>query len=224
MNRLSQESLIRSKMELEESYKCVVNFSKIYDFYIQDCDISFFRYVLKKALLFKNISGTTIQKDILNQMVSDLIDLIKYTILQDRRPFYLSLRSFCENSIRLVENNPLSAEHITLNVINSFIGHSDGILTKDDIAFLKSEYRSASTVIHFHNEFNDLHYYLNSLLSKSSKDFGSYNRFFRLYKIIETMLINTHPDMFYYSFIRRLVVLKYLTSDTTFDTLKNNIH
>lgn len=210
-------------MELEDSYKYVISFSETYDFHIQDCDKSFFKYVLKKALFLKNIYGTTAQKDILNQMVSDLIDLIKYTILQDRRPFYLSLRSFCENAIRLVENNPLSNEHITLNVINSFIEHSRGILTQSDISFLKSEYRNASTIIHFHNDYNGLNYYLKSLLSKSSKDFGSYDRFFRLYKMLELMLINIHPDMIYYSFTRRLVVLKYLTSDNTFNTLKNNI-
>lgn len=210
-------------MELEHSYKYVISFSEVYGFHIQNYDKSFFRYVLKKALFFKNISGTAIQEDILNQMVSDLIDLIKYTILQDRRPFYLSLRSFCENSIRLVENNPLSNEHITLNVIESFIEHSKGILTQDDIAFLKSEYRNSSTVIHFHNDSNSLNHYLKSLLSRSPRDFKSYDRFFRLYKILELMLINVHPDMLYYSFIRRLVVLKYLTSDNTFNTLKNNI-
>ncbi|MCG0908242.1 hypothetical protein [Lactiplantibacillus plantarum] len=224
MNRLSQEVLIKSKNDLSKSNDLITAYAKIHGFEITQADESFFRFVLKKALFLKTICLSGNQNEIRSQMVSDLIEMIKYTILTDKRPYYLSLRSFTENYVRLLENTPLSNDHITLNVIESFFTHNDSVINQTAYSFFKSEYRVASTIIHYHDTTDDLKQFVSALLEPSLKDTGTYERFTRLYKILESAFINQMSEDIFFSFTRRLVVLKYLISEKSFQNIKNNVN
>ncbi|MCG0630878.1 MULTISPECIES: hypothetical protein [Lactobacillaceae] len=223
MNRLSREVLIKSKVDLSESTELINKFAITHNFKITQEDADFFQFILKKTLFLKMVCLSGNQNEIRNQMVSDLIEMIKYTVLTDKRPYYLSLRSFSENYIRLLENTPFSNDHITLNVIESFFEHNTAVIDQTAYSFFKSEYRVASTVIHYHDTTTDLKQFVSTLLESSSKDTKTYERFTRLYAILELAFINQMGETIYFSFTRRLVVLKYLLSKKSFQSIKDSI-
>lgn len=215
MDRLTLQALRNAMVELSESKDILKNFIRINNGVSDQVDLDFYSFILKRALFIDEASSVFDSKDILNQLLSDLFDIVRYSSLQDYRPYYLSVRSFVENFIRFLENEPLSDNHITLTLLEKFKDDfSKPLSTGDGYAFIRSEYRVSSTIIHYHrtptNSFNDIPtitiFFRNILESPviSRTERGAlYERFSRLYKIMEKCLIFNHSDQIAAAFLRR---------------------
>lgn len=233
MNQLSLQALNSAKNELSESSLILREYLSRKKGCSDQIDFDFYAFILKRAFFIKEISLISSYSELLDQIVSDLFDLIRYSALQDYRPYYLSLRSFAENFVRLLENKQLSDDHITLNVLEQFRKDFSVILASGDgYSFIKSEYRISSKVIHFHqgsskNSSNipTLTFWFRSILTNSNlsaKQRGAlYNRFIRLYKIMEKCFIYKYHEEILSSFVRKNLTLTWLIGVKQADILHN---
>lgn len=233
LNQLSRQALNAAKNELDEADSIIQDFSKQRDFELDQVDSDFFSFVLKKTYFIKETSKAFPDVELFDQLISDLFDVIRYADSRDYRPYYLSVRSFCENFVRLLENQPLSTNHITLSVLEQFKNDYEQILSSGDgYPFLRSEYRISSTIIHYHkikptkSDFQTITKRLQNILSNPIVDPNKrgrlYERFMRLYKIMELCYIVKFPEQITMSFLRRTILLKWLIGDKHFEILSEN--
>lgn len=233
LNLLSRQALNAAKNELDEADSIILDFSKQRDFELDQIDSDFFSFVLKKTYFIKETSKAFPDIELFDQLISDLFDVIRYAASRDYRPYYLSVRSFSENFVRLLENQPLSANHITLSVLEQFKNDYAQILSKGDgYPFLRSEYRISSTIIHYHkirptrSDFQTITRRLQTILLNPivnpNKRGRLYERFIRLYKMMELCYISKFPEQIYMSFFRRTILLEWLIGEKHFEILSAN--
>lgn len=217
MNSISSTLLNSTKLSIKEAMKTITTFCEERHIQLDGAKVGFFRNLVRQAvflsLIINNIKDEK-SKNTINLLISDLLDLIRYTILGYERPFSLIERSIIENYIRLIQKQYLDNNHITLAVIESFHSDYKFAITDTEYSLIRTVYADTSKSIHGAInsdvlQYIDQHFSEKDSFSKTEKDFQ------RMNKVIKTLnycfAIKFKYEM-YNTFFRQVTVLEYLTS------------
>lgn len=210
------------KKDITDSFNTINQFSIPNNFSLKQNDHDSILCILKKIAFLKLFKNTYITEktliDIVDQLINDLIFIIKSIIISETRLLQLSYRSYIENYMRLIEYNT-DEFHFTMDLFKRIRkNNGNNVLSTDDYSFLRSEYREACVSIHFHAD-NNVTNYVSDILKreplslKEKKHF--YQNLLRMNKILENLLIEKHPDWFLNTFSLNKITMEYILGRKT---------
>lgn len=242
INEISRKNLQIQKRNISQSLNIFEDYLSERNVVLSQSEENLYAFILKKALLFKYVlinSKDKVKRDIYTQLISDYINIIKFSVMIENRALFLTIRSLIENYIRLVRNTNLSEDHITLNVMEAFRDEfqENKVLSKDDYSLIRNMYKEASTEIHadiLSNRNNDdvnMSMYINSVMQKK---YDFHTNFKNLNKVLNVLqrVINLLQNCYVYSFkpdlanafYREYSVLGYLTNKNVMDEIRKFIN
>lgn len=202
------------KKDINECLTIIKSHSKLE---LQDTDIEFFRFTLKKAILFKHFSSTNFKPNNSPIINIELLNLVKYFSLGDYKSFTLTERTIVECLMKLNLNDQF--EDTTTNLINNCNFNSN------NKSAIISFYKGNSKTIHHSNSNNDpIHYYVSNMYDVNPI-FSLKNRkklikeFKRIIEIILTKILKKYSQEIKASFVRDVYSLKYLLGNSGYKTL-----
>lgn len=210
------------KKDITDSFNTINQFSLPNNFSLEQNDHDSILSILKKIAFLKLFKNTYITEktliDIVDQLINDLIFIIKSIIISETRLLQLSYRSYIENYMRLIEYDT-NESHFTMDLFEKIRKNNyNNILSTADYSFLRSEYREACVSIHFHTD-NDVTNYVSDILKKEPISLREKKHFYKnllcMNKILEKLLIKKHPDWILNTFSLNKVTMEYILGKET---------
>lgn len=213
----ARENVNSALLELEAFFRSVRHTNP------SQLETDFFRLILKKTIFWNYILLNENNADLqnyMNQLVSDLIDLLKYLILNDERPLFLISRSLIECYVRLLENINLENDHITLNVLNKFKDDfQNKVISVDEYSLIKELYSVSSATIHAGYLDGNLSHFIADHLDPQKITTHREKQLFRLHRkvlfALEKCFVDKYTNKVFSSFYREFNILAYLTNKGT---------
>ncbi|GEP21149.1 hypothetical protein FC71_GL001019 [Latilactobacillus sakei subsp. carnosus DSM 15831] len=225
MNNLSRIAVSEVRNEINNSLAITKEFCEKSGFQPTQDDISFFTFFIKKSIFFGDLLNldTKFNEQLKRQLKADCIDLIRLTIVSDKRPINLTFRSIFENYIRLIEQSDRPLVHYDWKLLDNFIIEHN--LT-NQTSFFKSLYKKLSTDVHFHNKYTSLTEYISELLKPEpippKKRSRLYLEIYKVYIILENCFVQDNPDLFNHVYYRRISIIKILLSKKSEDYIRQH--
>lgn len=226
MGDMTYDEIKSIKSDIVIFIRGVEEFSKKNSRRLSENDKSFFIFLTKRIIFFKYLCPgfDPSKKYFCEVMISDLYYLITDIIEGNWRYVHVNERSIIENYTRLLIFSTVEENHVTLKLIESLKEkYGETQLLEDEYSLIKNEYVDSCNYVHGGELLRD------SLISvfsqmhrkhwdnKKANDY--YERFMRMIKIFEKMLLIEYKSYIDGCFHRRKSLLEYLLGENAVDAL-----
>ena len=204
------------KDEISEFIKELKKYSLRGGVNLTENEISYFTFITKRIIFLEYIINNYRDSfsNYYKTIMSDYFNMIVAIIDRKKRYIYFSERSIIENYIRIVLKLPVERDHVTYKCFSNLKENFENkILTTDNYALIRNEYRVCCEYIHGPKNNTVLSEFFMDCLSKEKDNF-KYNQYFNriqeMIKILDKLYFYSYPSLISDIFYRKKSIIDYL--------------